>query len=92
MKIDVDHIARLARLGLSEAEKKIFEEQLSAILSYADILNRIDTANIAATSHAIPMKNVMREDKAIVCPNTRDILANAPEREKNMFKVPKIIE
>jgi len=92
MQIDVDHIARLARLGLSEEEKKKYGEQLSAILSFADNLQKLDTANVPPTSHAIPMKNVLREDKAIPCEDVESILANAPEEENHMFKVPKILE
>jgi len=92
MKIDVEHIAKLARLGLPEKEKKLFAEQLSAILEYADILKKLDTKNVPPTSHAIPMKNVFREDKVEACENPGDILANAPEEEGGMFRVPKIIE
>ena len=92
MKIDVGHVAKLARLGLSEEEKKLFAEQLSAILEYADILKKLDTKDISPTSHAIPMKNVLREDKVIPCENAGDILANAPEEEGHMFRVPRILE
>lgn len=92
MKIDVEHVAKLARLGLSEEEKKLFAEQLSAILEYADILKKLDTKNVPPTSHAIPMKNVLREDEVVPCENPEDILANAPEEEKHMFRVPRILE
>ncbi|MFA6430820.1 MAG: Asp-tRNA(Asn)/Glu-tRNA(Gln) amidotransferase subunit GatC [Candidatus Margulisiibacteriota bacterium] len=92
MEINVDHIAKLARLALSDEEKELYAKQLSAILEYANNLNKIDTTNILPTSHAIPMKNVFREDKAIPCNNVDDILANGPETEKHMFKVPKIME
>ncbi|MEE8637921.1 MAG: Asp-tRNA(Asn)/Glu-tRNA(Gln) amidotransferase subunit GatC [Candidatus Margulisiibacteriota bacterium] len=92
MKIDVEHVAKLARLGLSEEEKKLFAEQLSAILEYADILKKLDTKDIPPTSHAISMKNVLREDKVIPCENAGDILANAPEEKEHMFRVPRILE
>lgn len=92
MKIDVEHVAKLARLGLSEEEKELFGKQLSAILEYADMLKKLDTQNVPPTPHAIPMRNVFREDKAIPCENTKDILANAPEEEQGMFKVPRILE
>lgn len=91
MQIDVEHVARLARLGLSEEEKKLFAKQLSAILDYAEILKKLDTKDVPPTSHAIPMKNVFREDKVAACENVEDILANAPEEEGHMFKVPRII-
>ncbi len=91
-KKDVEHVAKLARLGLTEEEKKRFTAQLSDILEYAEIMNGIDTKNAAPTSHAIPMKNVFREDKAVPCEDTASILANEPDRRDNMFSVPKIME
>ena len=91
-KKDVEHVAKLARLGLSEEEKKLFTEQLSTILDFADNLKKLDTKDVPPTSHAIPMKNVLREDKVAPCKNVDDILANAPEEEEHMFKVPRILE
>lgn len=91
-KKDVEHVAKLARLGLTESEKDLFANQLSSILEFADNLKKLDTANVEPSAHAIPMKNVMREDKTIPCENTADILANGPEVEANMFKVPRIME
>jgi aspartyl-tRNA(Asn)/glutamyl-tRNA(Gln) amidotransferase subunit C len=92
MKIDVEHVAKLARLGLSAEEKKLFTQQLSAILEHADNLKKLDTKDVPPTAHAIPMKNVLREDKVIPCQNSGDILANAPEEEEGMFRVPRIVE
>ena len=92
MKIDVEHVAKLARLGLSEEEKKLFAEQLSAILEFADNLKKLDTTDVPPTAHAIPMKNVLREDEVDPCPNANEILANAPEEETHMFRVPRIME
>ena len=92
MQIDVEHVARLARLGLSAEEKELFAKQLAAILDFADNLKKLDTKDVPPTSHAIPMKNILREDKALPCDNVDDILANAPEAEEHMFKVPRIIE
>jgi len=91
-KKDVEHVAKLARLGLSEKEKELFTKQLSQILGFADSLKKIDTKNTAPTSHAIPMKNVLREDKVFPCNNVDDIVANGPDVEQHMFKVPKILE
>ncbi|PIS31325.1 Asp-tRNA(Asn)/Glu-tRNA(Gln) amidotransferase GatCAB subunit C [Candidatus Saganbacteria bacterium CG08_land_8_20_14_0_20_45_16] len=91
-KKDVEHVAKLARLGLTEEEKELFTTQLSSILDYAKNLNKLDTKNVPPTSHAIPMKNVLREDQVIPCTNTQDIVANGPEIEDNMFKVPRIME
>jgi aspartyl-tRNA(Asn)/glutamyl-tRNA(Gln) amidotransferase subunit C len=89
---DVEKVAKLARLGLKEEEKKRFTEQLSNILDYAETINKLDTKNVLPTSHAIPMKNVFRSDKAIPCDDVGSILANAPEQEDDMFAVPKIME
>jgi len=91
-KQDVEHVAKLARLGLSEEEKELFTKQLSEILNFADNLKKIDTKNIPPTSHAVPMKNVLREDKVVPFENIDGILANAPDEERHMFRVPKIIE
>ena len=91
-KKEVEHVARLARLGLNEDEKELLAKQLSTILDYADILKKLDTKDVPPTSHAIPMKNIFREDKAEPCLETEEILNNAPDQEEHMFKVPKIIE
>jgi aspartyl-tRNA(Asn)/glutamyl-tRNA(Gln) amidotransferase subunit C len=89
---DVEHVAKLARLGLTDEEKKKFTESLSGILEYAEVLNKLDTKNVAPTSHAIPMKNVMREDKCVPWEDTKSILANAPKEADNMFVVPRIMD
>ncbi len=56
------------------------------------MMNRIDTKNVQPTSHAIPMKNVFRDDKVVPCDDVKAILANAPSERENMFAVPKIME
>ncbi len=91
-KQDVEHVAKLARLGLSEEEKELFTQQLSDILEFADSLKKLDTKDISPTSHAVPIKNVLREDKFIAFKDTEAILANGPDVDKNMFRVPKIME
>ncbi len=90
-KKDVEHVAKLARLGLSDEEKELFTKQLSAILDFAGNLKKLDTRNIPPTSHAIPVKNVLREDRVAPCENVDDILANAPQEEQHMFRVPRIL-
>ncbi len=95
MKVDkktVEHVAKLARLGLSDEEKDLFAGQLSKIIEYAETINKLDTKDVPPTSHAIPMKNVMREDKVHIFVHANSILNNAPEKESNMFKVPRILE
>lgn len=92
MKIDVEHVARLARLGLTDKEKELFAKQLGDILKYAENLNKLDIKGVPPTSHAIPMKNVMREDVIEKCEDIDAILRNGPEIEDNMFRVPRIME
>ena len=60
---DVEHVARLARLDLSEEEKEMFTAQLSAILKYAEKLNELDTSNVEPTTHVLHVSNVMRDDE-----------------------------
>lgn len=91
---EVDHVAKLARLELSEEEKDRFTGQLESILEYIGQLNRLDTKDVPPTSHVLPLKNVWREDAMRPCPPAvrEALLANAPEREGNFFKVKKVIE
>jgi len=91
-KKDVEHVAWLARLGLTEEEKETFKEQLSRILEYAETINKLPTEGVEPMTHAIPMKNIFREDEAKPFKNPKLIVENAPEQVEGMFKVPKIIE
>ena len=87
---DVEHIAKLARLELTEKEKEKYTKQLGAILDYVQQMNEVDTSNVEPMSHAIPLTNVMREDE-VVYENTREeLMQNAPAKEYGFFKVPKI--
>ncbi len=87
---DVEHVAKLARLELSEEEKEKFSKQLGDILKYVEQMNEVDTTGVEPMSHAIPMVNVMRED-VVVSENTKDeLMANAPLKEDGFFRVPKI--
>jgi aspartyl-tRNA(Asn)/glutamyl-tRNA(Gln) amidotransferase subunit C len=91
---DVEYVAKLARLELSEQEKERYAGQLESILGYIDKLNALDTTNVPPTSHVMNLKNVWREDEFKPCPDaTREaLLAIAPEREDDFFKVKKVIE
>ena len=89
---EVEHVARLARLELSDAEKERMRSQLDRILGYIGKVTELDTSNIEPTSHAIPMTNVMREDEPRPSFSPEAMLANAPERDGYFFRVPKIIE
>jgi aspartyl-tRNA(Asn)/glutamyl-tRNA(Gln) amidotransferase subunit C len=89
---EVEQVARLARLALSEAEKESMRRELDGILSYIDKLRALDTEGVPPTSHAVPMTNVMREDEPVPSLPQADMLANAPDRSGDCFRVPKIIE
>jgi aspartyl-tRNA(Asn)/glutamyl-tRNA(Gln) amidotransferase subunit C len=89
---DVEYVARLARLELSSAEKKLFASQMGAILGYVEKLKELNTEGILPTSHAVPMENSFRED--VTCPSIgiEKALANAPDRVASFYRVPKVIE
>ena len=92
MKMDIEKVARLARLELSEEEKKIFGNQLEQILTYMEQLGQLDTTGIQSTSHAIPLYNAFREDKTKSSFLQEDVLGIAPDEEDKHFRVPRIIE
>lgn len=89
---EVEHVARLARLALSEEEKEQMRSQLDRILAYMEKLNQLDTTGVEPTSHVIPMTNVFREDAVVPSLPREEALANAPDRQEGFFRVPRIIE
>lgn len=91
-KEEIEHIALLARLHLSEEEKELFGLQLSSILDYMEKLNELDTKDIEPTSHVLPLNNVMRDDIPGQSIPRNDALKNAPEHTDKFYRVPKIIE
>lgn len=84
-------MALLGRLELSEEEKELYTQQLNKILEAARALQELDTADIPPTAHVLPIQNVFREDRVGQHMDPEKALANAPEREENFFKVPKIV-
>jgi aspartyl-tRNA(Asn)/glutamyl-tRNA(Gln) amidotransferase subunit C len=88
----VRHIAWLARLGLSEEEVEKFSLQLSNILENFEILKQVDTTDVPAATHTIPLQNVFREDDVANSYPQAEILSNAPKREGDCFKVQAILE
>jgi aspartyl-tRNA(Asn)/glutamyl-tRNA(Gln) amidotransferase subunit C len=92
MKMDIEKVARLARLELSEEEKETFGNQLEQILTYMEQLNRLDTTGVEPTSHAIPIQNAFRKDEARPSFPQEEVLGISPEKEGGHFKVPRIIE
>lgn len=87
---EVEHVAKLARLELTEEEKVKFSKQLGDILEYAQQMNEIDTEGVEPMSHAIPIVNVMREDEVVHEFSREELMANAPLKEDGFFRVPKI--
>ena len=92
VEIDIDHVAKLARLELTEREKERLRSQLGAILEHAAKVSEVATADVPPTAYAIPRANVLRSDEIRASLSVEDVLANAPEREDDCFKVPKIVE
>jgi aspartyl-tRNA(Asn)/glutamyl-tRNA(Gln) amidotransferase subunit C len=91
-KETVEKVAHLARLEVSEDEKELFAHQLSDILDHAEKLNELDTEDIAPTAHALPIQNVFRKDEVRASLDREAVLANAPQKDEGMFKVPQIVD
>jgi aspartyl-tRNA(Asn)/glutamyl-tRNA(Gln) amidotransferase subunit C len=90
--MEIGHISLLARLELSKEEMDLFSRQLGSIIEYIKKLNELDTSGVEPTAHVLPLHNVFRED--VVQPSLpREMaLQNAPERNEQFYRVPKIIE
>lgn len=90
-KKEVEHVALLARLELSEAEKENYTKELNAILDFMAKLNKLDTTDVQPTAHVLNIHNVFRED--VVGPNLERELAlqNAPDQREGLYRVPKIV-
>jgi aspartyl-tRNA(Asn)/glutamyl-tRNA(Gln) amidotransferase subunit C len=89
---DVDHVAKLARLEISDAERELYAKQLNAVLEHAEGLKKVDVQGVPPTAHVLPLKNVWREDELRPSMPREEVLANAPDKAKGCFRVPKIIE
>ena len=88
----VDYVAHLSRLALSDEEKGRFAQQLDAILGYVEKLNELDTGNVEPLVHIAPRANVFRADQAGESLPREEALRNAPERSEGCFLVPRIID
>lgn len=89
---EVEHIARLARLELSEEELERYREQLSAILDYAARLRELDTSHIPPTASVFSAGLALRDDEPAAGLGLEDVLGNAPQVEDNQFRVPPVLE
>lgn len=91
-KKEVDHVAKLARLALTEEEKEQLAGQLNDILAYVDKLNQLDTEGVEPLAHVFPAVNVFREDEVRPSLPIEEVLRNAPDKEGRFFKVPSVLE
>lgn len=89
---DVEHIAALARIGLTEEEMATFQGQLSDILDQFELLKQLDTSAVEPTGHAVEVNSVMREDVPDAPLSAEDTLLNAPRREEDFFRVKAVLE
>lgn len=88
----IEHIASLARIGLTEEEIELFGEQLSQILEEFEVLNELDTSGVEPTGHAGGLQTVMRDDLAEDSLDSEDVLKNAPRRDGEFFRVNPVLE
>jgi aspartyl-tRNA(Asn)/glutamyl-tRNA(Gln) amidotransferase subunit C len=89
---EVEHVAKLARLSLTEEELSLFEEQLSKILDHAQTVTALDTEGVNPTFSTMPLLNVFRPDQVVPPMTQEDALANAPAPEEGYFRVPRILD
>jgi len=87
---DVEHVAKLARLELTEEEKELYTKQLGDVLKYVDQMNEVDTSDVKPMCQVVDFVNVMREDEVIHDISREELMSNAPDEENGFFKVPKI--
>ncbi|MDQ1426825.1 MAG: aspartyl-tRNA(Asn)/glutamyl-tRNA(Gln) amidotransferase subunit [Acidimicrobiaceae bacterium] len=90
-RADVVHVARLARLDLTDEELELFTVQLGAVLEHAGDVAALDTEGVVPTAHPLPLRNVLREDAVVPSLDREEVLAQAPAVEADRFKVPPIL-
>jgi aspartyl-tRNA(Asn)/glutamyl-tRNA(Gln) amidotransferase subunit C len=89
---EVLHVARLARIGLTEADVEKFREQLSSILDHFDVIRQIDTTGVEPTTHTLPLENVMAPDEPLESLDSADVLANAPLEHEGYLRVRAVLD
>jgi aspartyl-tRNA(Asn)/glutamyl-tRNA(Gln) amidotransferase subunit C len=92
VEIDIEHVARLARLELTDEEKARLRDQLGVILENAAKVSEVATDDVPPTAYAIPRSNVLRPDEVTPSLTVEEVLSNAPEVEDDRFKVPRVVE
>jgi aspartyl-tRNA(Asn)/glutamyl-tRNA(Gln) amidotransferase subunit C len=91
-RTEVEHLALLARIGLTDEEAQLFTEQLSHILEQFEVLQELDTSGVLPTGHAADLNSVTRADVSEVSLNRDDVLSNAPRREGDLIRVKAVLE
>lgn len=89
---EVEHIATLSRLTLTEEDKVNYTETLGKILDFATQLQTLDVTNVEPTTHSLPLKNVLRDDVARQWLSQEEALSSAPDQENGQFRVPAVME
>jgi aspartyl-tRNA(Asn)/glutamyl-tRNA(Gln) amidotransferase subunit C len=89
---EVDHIALLARLALTDEEKVRYQKQLSAILDYVAALQQLDTSHVTPTSSVLPLRSMLRPDEPVPGLSTEEALRNAPDCQDDQFRVPPVLD
>ena len=92
VEIDIEHVARLARLELTDEEKARLRDQLGVILENAAKVSEVATNDVPPTAYVIPRWNVLRPDEVTPSLTVEEVLSNAPEVEDDRFKVPRVVE
>lgn len=90
-KQEVAHVARLARLALTEEELELYTTQLASVLQHAEDIEALDIAEVPPTAHPFPLTNVLRQDEPRPCLDREEVLAQAPEVEADRFRIPRIL-
>jgi len=91
-RADVEHVARLARLALTDDEIEGLRADLARILEYEDTLAGLDLADVPATAHPLALSNVLRDDERVSSLDRDEVLAAAPDHEDGRFRVPRILD
>jgi aspartyl-tRNA(Asn)/glutamyl-tRNA(Gln) amidotransferase subunit C len=92
VEIDVDHVARLARLALTDEERERYRQQLGLILEHAARVQEVAADDVPPTAQPVPRANVLRPDEIQPCLTQEEALSTAPEVEEDRFKVPRVVE
>ena len=91
MDMDIEHLAKLARLKLTDAEKELFSKQMGTVIKYIEKLSELDTKNVEPTAHVLGLNNVFRDDGVTKSLTVQDPISDSPAHSKGHYEVPKII-